>query len=174
MYTFVQALATEVWDEIRETKPDFANPRPVRTMVRALVEAKWSIDRVGTDVEPGLVVAFERKDDADYFLTAHGRKEEPRADLVYVTEGSVVAFSNASDAEYWVRKGRARSLTEAEAYALAHQAQMAAATEAAQAGTEEDDMQKVKLDNKAGAPAPETKQDAADPKPAPAKGKKTK
>lgn len=175
MFSFVQSLDDGVWDAITETYPDFSTPRARRFLVRACVEGKW----MGIEVEPGLVVGFEREDDAAYFLNAHNpRKEAPRAVQVVVQKGEVVAFWTAADASYFVRKGLAVALSEEEAYAKLHEGAVAMAESAVgDDDTEEgdDEMLKQKIENKAGPAASETKTEKPAPAPkavAPKGGKK--
>ncbi len=92
---------------------------PMRYLVRVLVEeAKWSIDGAGVDVEQGLVVSFAREDDAKYFLSAHGRRESPRCEPVWVAAGMIVAFHDRSDAQFFVDSGKAEAISEDEFVAI--------------------------------------------------------
>lgn len=120
MFHFVQVTSGGIWDEVRETYPEFVKPRPPRFLVRSTVDANWCVDRnKSVEVEPGLVVSFDDVDDAAYFLSGHHpRKEQPRAIPVHVEAGEVVAFANLDDATYAVRKWGALALTEAQVMAM--------------------------------------------------------
>lgn len=161
-YHFVRAKAPGHW-------PSFGNTH----LVRALVKAVWSINQKSTVVEPGLVVGFAREDDATYFLNAHipsepttKEPEAPRAEPVIVDEGSIVCFDNEALAAFAVEKDLADPMSEADVMAAVEQAQ-----QAAQEPEEADNVHKPKMENKAQAPAPETKAPAA-PKGGKAKGGK--
>ena len=99
---FVKALEENIWRT------------PLKQLVRCRVDAKWCVDGVSVDVEPGLVVGFSKDEDADYFLTIHGRKEEPRCELVYVLPDDIVAFNDPKDAQHFIDRGKAKAMTEAE------------------------------------------------------------
>lgn len=123
----VRALEEGVWNICRRrnqrmaahaaAEPDLY--MPLRYLVRVLVEeAKWAIDGVGVDVEQGLVVSFSREDDAKYFLSAHGRREAPKCEPVWVAAGMIVAFHDPNDAQFFVETGKAEPISEEEFVAI--------------------------------------------------------
>lgn len=102
-FYFVEALDSGVW-------------RHHDQLIIALVDAKWCIDGKGVDVLPGVVYPFARDEDANYFLTLHENERggAPRAMPLVVEKGAMVTFWRESDAAYFVEKGKARHLTDAE------------------------------------------------------------
>jgi len=123
----VRALEEACWTTcVRgEIKPGSDQPLAVRHLVRVLVEQEtmWSIDHVGVEVERGLVVSFSREDDAAWFTTPASRKDAARAEPVWVVPGMIVAFHDVRDAEFFIRAGKAESMTETEFYAVVQQMQ---------------------------------------------------
>lgn len=145
-----------------------------RFLVRSLVKALWAVNQQGVVVEPGLVLGFNRQEDAVYLLEAHvprepadmlKKPEEPKADQVYVEVGSIVCFHDARDAAYFVEKGRGDPMSEQDVVA-AMQAYAEQQTEPVQ-HEEPADVHKPKMENK----AQETKAPTA-PKGGKAKGGK--
>lgn len=162
-YTWVRALESATW----RTQS--------RWLVRVTIEnrAIWQVDRRPVEVEYGLVLGFDAEDDADYFLNVHkaARYEAPRCELVTVEPGMFVCFHKGSDALEFVRAQKAEFISEEDVMAEARRVHMAMLQQQGEA--EGDPMQKVKIENKAVVPAPETKAPVQDTKKA-AKGKKGK
>lgn len=105
-FTYVQALENACW-------------RSHRQMIVSLVESRWGIDSVGVHVVPNVVYSFEKDADADYLLNIHVnehgvRDGAPRAVPVNVEKNMIVAFWRKEDALFFVNKGVAREVTEAE------------------------------------------------------------
>lgn len=112
-YTWVRATEDGTWI----SRPGY-DGIPPRRVIRVNVErTQWQVNRVGIEVEHGLVLGFEEDRDAEYFLNAHNRYEEPRAIPVYVQVGMYVAFWTPADAIAFVRAGKAVHATEEEAMA---------------------------------------------------------
>lgn len=160
-----------------------------RSIVRALVEERWSIDNKSVEVEPGLVVSFALDEDAKYFQFAD-RKTPPRAEPVFVKMGDIVAFHFQEDAQFQIDAKRAShmSLEQVQAeYAAANQGlppadadggiEDTATTPEVEAGANEGDrdVDKEKFENKGTPEKAETKEAAPKApkaaKPAAKKGK---
>lgn len=114
-FYFVEALEDACW-------------RSERQMVVALVDARWRIDTGPVDVLPNVVYSFAREDDAAYLMTCHESERfgQPRAVPVFVTKGQLVTFWREADANFFVAKGRARRVSDAEIQAMVAAAQSAA------------------------------------------------
>lgn len=174
-YYFVRAKDDGVWemaaDHASQSNP---NPRPPRHLVRVLVEeGVWNVDNKGVEVERGLVVGYQRLEDAEYMLTGHHpRKEAPRAEKVIVQAGMIVCFYDEKDAHWAVRSGKADSMTPTEVM-QAMEAAHAALQQAEDETPEDSEMHNPNLENKAAQPAAETKapKPAEKPKPVAKKGK---
>ena len=113
-FYFVEALEDACW-------------RSERQMVVALVDARWRIDTGPVDVLPNVVYSFANEADAAYMLTCHESERfgQPRAVPVFVTKGQLVTFWREADANFFVAKGRARRVSDAEIQAMVVAAQSA-------------------------------------------------
>ena len=131
---FVRALADGVWDVAN----DAYNPNVIqypRYLVRALVnDVTWNVNRAPVEVEAGLVLGFQRQEDAEYFLNGHHpRKEHPRAEMVHVAKDMIVCFYAERDAQWAMASGKAVGMSEAEVIAAMEAVQAAAQSQAAAA-----------------------------------------
>ncbi len=141
---FVRSLTEDCW-------------RSHRFMVRSFEQSKWCIDGKGVDVDPGVVYSFGKDDDGEHFLTFDQRKgEEPRAELVFVNEGDIVAFHFEADAKFFIDQKKAEPLSEAQVAEIVRAHQQAAEQQSEPIeiddeddDEEDDDMMKGKLENKA-------------------------
>lgn len=98
--------------------------RSHRQVIVAMREARWCIDGKPVDVLPGVAYSFARDEDADYFLKLHEseRRGEPRAVPLAVSDGQVVVFGNAADAQWFISAGAVRPMAQSEVIELMQQA----------------------------------------------------
>jgi hypothetical protein len=113
---YVRALVNDQWREVPvkvapPAEPDPHAPEPpklVRTLVRCEEVGKWCVNNAefGVDVSPGLVLGFNRAEDAEFFLLS----EKKRASRVQVSKGDIVTFWNDEDAQHFIDIGQAEKV----------------------------------------------------------------
>jgi hypothetical protein len=164
-FTWVRATEDAVW-HTRPSKPHPTQPgeyMPTRFFVRSLVEkVVWAVNREPVSMVRGLVVGFDTKEQADFFLTAHDRYfEEPRCEPVSVVPGMFVFFHDPKDALDFVAAGKAVMSSEEEFMGALAAAQSGEPTE----HSDEAEVEIVHADAGGGAPAgPVANEEAAKPK----------
>lgn len=101
---YVRALASGLWRHA----PFSPKREWERTLVMALEEGTWGVNRHPVNVFPGLVVGFDEPDDAEFFLRLQ------RGDIPAPNPGTFVIFDNDNDAQFFVTQRLAEFVTREE------------------------------------------------------------
>lgn len=109
-YTFLRALASGPWPSVDVHDERSGEKIGERTLVMAMEQhGRWNVDNRPVLVEPGLVVSFANRANAEWFL------EQDRARWIIVEPGMCLAFESESDAQFFIRLRLGERITQAEA-----------------------------------------------------------